>query len=85
MNNFALDKNYNQIKFEEISVAELEVISGGSGGGISQCFMGIATGAAIGAAGGAVGGSVVPAIGTVTGGVAGAIFGAAMGAVGSCG
>ena len=32
MNNFALDRNYDQINFEEISVAELEVISGGSGG-----------------------------------------------------
>jgi hypothetical protein len=33
MNTFALDKNYDQINFEKISVAELEVISGGSGGG----------------------------------------------------
>jgi len=32
MKTFALDKNYDQINFEVVSVAELEVISGGSGG-----------------------------------------------------
>ena len=31
MNTFALDKNYSQFNFEEISVDELEIISGGSG------------------------------------------------------
>lgn len=31
MNTFALDKNYQQFNFEEISVDELQVISGGSG------------------------------------------------------
>ena len=84
MNTFALDKNYDQIDFEEISVVELEVISGGSGSGISQCLMGIATGAAIGTAGGAAAGTVVPGLGTITGAVGGGIFGAVMGAAGSC-
>jgi hypothetical protein len=32
MNTFNLDKNYQQFNFEEISVDELEIISGGSGG-----------------------------------------------------
>ena len=32
MSTFALDKNYDQFNFEEISIAELGVISGGSGG-----------------------------------------------------
>ena len=31
MNTFALDKNYNQFNFEEISVDDLEIISGGTG------------------------------------------------------
>lgn len=35
MNNFGLDKNYEQFNFEEITVEELEIISGGSGGYIS--------------------------------------------------
>lgn len=35
MNTFALDKNYKKVNFEEITVDELEVISGGSGGYIS--------------------------------------------------
>jgi len=33
MNTFGLDKNYEQINFEEVTVEELQVISGGSGGG----------------------------------------------------
>lgn len=32
MSTFALDKNYQQFNFEEISVDELQIISGGSGG-----------------------------------------------------
>lgn len=32
MNNFALDKNYSQFDFEEITVDDLITISGGSGG-----------------------------------------------------
>lgn len=31
MNTFGLDKNYNQLNFEEISVDKLEIISGGTG------------------------------------------------------
>lgn len=31
MNTFALDKNYSQLNFEEISIDELEIISGGTG------------------------------------------------------
>ena len=31
MNTFALDKNYQQFNFEEISIDELEIISGGTG------------------------------------------------------
>lgn len=31
MNTFALDKNYSQLNFEEISVDDLEIISGGTG------------------------------------------------------
>lgn len=31
MNAFALDKNYSQYNFEEISVDDLEIISGGTG------------------------------------------------------
>lgn len=34
MNNFALDKNYSQFDFEEITVADLVTISGGSGGSV---------------------------------------------------
>ena len=33
MNTFGLDKNYRQIDFEEVTVEDLEFISGGSGGG----------------------------------------------------
>ena len=31
MNTFALDKNYSRLNFDEISVDELEIISGGTG------------------------------------------------------
>ncbi len=31
MNTFALDKNYSQLNFEEISIDDLEIISGGTG------------------------------------------------------
>jgi len=31
MNTFALDKNYSQLNFDEISVDDLEIISGGTG------------------------------------------------------
>lgn len=33
MNNFGLDKNYSQFNFEEITVDDLVIVSGGSGGG----------------------------------------------------
>lgn len=33
MNNFGLDKNYSQLNFEEITVEDLVIVSGGSGGG----------------------------------------------------
>jgi len=84
MKTFALDKNYDQVNFEQISVAELEVISGGSGSSISQCLQGIATGAGIGAAGGAASGALAGGIGAVPGAVAGGIFGGIVGAAGSC-
>jgi bacteriocin-like protein len=32
MKSFGLDKNYEQINFEEVTVEELQAISGGSGG-----------------------------------------------------
>lgn len=53
MNNFGLDKSYEQFDFEEITVEDLEVISGGTGGGrsLSPVEGSIAlTGIAIGAA-----------------------------------
>lgn len=31
MNTFALDKNYSQFNFEEVSIDDLEIISGGTG------------------------------------------------------
>jgi bacteriocin-like protein len=40
MNTFGLDKNYEQFNFEEISVEELQVISGGSGGGTNWNLVG---------------------------------------------
>ena len=42
MNTFALDKNYQPFNFEEISVEELQFISGGSGGGCSDLVYGSA-------------------------------------------
>jgi hypothetical protein len=83
MSSFALDKNYDQIVFEQISVAELEVVSGGSGG-ISQCLQGIATGAGIGAAGGAASGALAGGIGAIPGALAGGFLGGMLGAAGSC-
>ena len=41
MSTFALDRNYQQFNFEEISVEELQVISGGSGSAFgSDLFLG---------------------------------------------
>lgn len=52
MSTFALDKNYSQFNFEEISVAELGIISGGSGGtNWLQCGLGTLGGAGLGALG----------------------------------
>lgn len=55
---FGLDKNYERINFEEVSVEELEVISGGSGwvgaGAASAAAFGIGA-AAFGSSWGAVG------------------------------
>ena len=76
MSTFALDKNYNTFNFEEISVAELDVISGGSGSGVAQCILGTAGGAGLGALTGAYLGP--------WGAVAGAVAGAAAGAAASC-
>ncbi len=36
MNTFNLDKNYQQFNFEEISVDQLQIISGGSGGDLGD-------------------------------------------------
>lgn len=70
MKNFGLDKNYNQIDFEEVSIEELQVISGGSGGWLDHNSLGsmLVRYAGIGAIGGAIGGP------------GGAIAGAAAGA-----
>ncbi|MBE8716319.1 hypothetical protein [Cellvibrio polysaccharolyticus] len=38
MNTFGLDKNYTQFNFEEISVDELQIISGGSGSGTDGAY-----------------------------------------------
>jgi hypothetical protein len=35
MQTFGIDKNYEEINFEAVSVEELEMVSGGSGGGLS--------------------------------------------------
>lgn len=85
MSTFALDKNYSQFNFEEISVAELGIISGGSGGtNWLQCGLGTLGGAGLGALGGMATGSAVPGFGTVAGGIAGGIFGGMAGAAASC-
>jgi hypothetical protein len=76
MSTFALDKNYNAFNFEEISIAELDVISGGSGSGTAQCALGTLGGAGLGALAGAAYGP--------WGAVAGAIAGGAAGAAASC-
>ena len=83
MNAFALDKNYNTFNFEEISVADLEVISGGSGSA-GQCFLGTVGGAIGGMLGGAAAGSVWPVVGTTGGAILGGIGGAMAGAAASC-
>jgi hypothetical protein len=88
MNTFALDKNYDQFNFEQISVAELEVISGGSGGSgafPNQCVQGTLNGAAMGAAIGSAMGAGMGAIGSAVGGAIGTAVGAAVGAAASCG
>lgn len=92
MSTFGLDKNYQQFNFEEISVDELQIISGGSGGGgldmdayyraagagIAGALSGAAAGALRGAAIGAFTGPGI--IGMVIGG---AVMGAAIGFTGS--
>lgn len=51
MNTFILDKNYEQFDFEEISVEELDIISGGSGTDSNYWGMlGMSTAFAVGAA-----------------------------------
>lgn len=40
MKNFSLDKSYQQIDFDQVSVEELQVISGGSGGYTSSHYPG---------------------------------------------
>jgi len=83
MNTFALDKNYNAFNFAEISVADLEVISGGSGSA-GQCFLGTVGGAIGGALGGAAAGSAIPGLGTGLGAIIGGIGGGMAGAAASC-
>jgi len=82
MSTFALDKNYQQFNFEEVSVDDLMVISGGSGA--LQCTLGIVAGAGLGALTGAAAGSAVPGLGTGLGALAGGIFGGMGGAAASC-
>jgi hypothetical protein len=84
MNTFALDKNYNAFNFAEISLADLEVISGGSGGSTAQCILGTVGGAIGGVLGGAAAGSVWPVVGTTGGAILGGIGGAMAGAAASC-
>jgi hypothetical protein len=88
MNTFALDKNYNQFNFAEISVAELEIISGGSGGSgsfnMEQCLAAVANGAASGAAAGAALSMAIPGLALPVGLMAGLIGGGIAGAAGAC-
>lgn len=52
-NAFGLDKNYEQINFEEVSVEELQIISGGSGSGTDGAYwamLGMSSAFVIGAA-----------------------------------
>ncbi len=85
MSTFALDKNYQQFNFEEISVEELQIISGGSGGGGSELliggamvsFGGIGYGAAL--ARGATMGARVGMFGGFAGAIGGAIIGGVVG------
>ncbi|QEI11002.1 hypothetical protein [Cellvibrio japonicus] len=55
MNTFGLDRNYEQFNFEEVSVEDLQIISGGSGGGYGTdssywAMLGMSTAFVIGAA-----------------------------------
>ena len=85
MSTVALDKNCDQVNFEEISVAELEVISGGSGGfDMGQCLTGTLSGLGTGLVIGAAVGNVTPGIGWLTGAVIGGSIGAGIGAATSC-
>jgi hypothetical protein len=84
MNAFALDKNYNAFNFAEISLADLEIISGGSGGSTAQCILGTVGGAIGGALGGAAAGSAIPGLGTAAGAIWGGIGGGMAGAAASC-
>jgi len=52
MSSFGLNKNYSQFDFEEITVDDLSLISGGSGGTNGwRCAMGIGGGALAAGAG----------------------------------
>lgn len=47
MNTFALDKKYQKFDFDEISVEDLQVISGGTGGTLRQILIGVVVEGAI--------------------------------------
>lgn len=63
MKSFGLDKNYEQINFDEVTVEELQIISGGTGGGGGSYAYAARAGIA----------------GAFTGAVAGALRGASIG------
>lgn len=80
MNTFSLDKNYSQINFEEISVDDLEIISGGGCGGESDHLpIGAFTswGGALGGMGGIIATNSIS--GFSRGGLAGAFIGTSFG------
>lgn len=81
MNTFGLDKNHDTFDFTVMSVEDLSVISGGSGGrSASACQSQIYGASGIGAlAGGIIGGalgSVIPIVGTTAGAALGSGVGA---------
>jgi len=87
MSTFALDKNYQQFNFEEITVDDLMLISGGSGADnpILQCILGTGGGLITGGLGGAgIGFAIGGPWGAGAGALAGAIGGGMTGAATFC-
>ncbi len=80
MSTFGLDKNYQQFNFEEISVDELEIISGGSG----QCVAGVLGGALAGGGAALAAGAAMAGPWGWAGAGAAAIGGGLLGAAANC-